>query len=86
MSKHAHALVGSRTGETFQLGDEVSVRLVEAIATAGALRFEILSGGKKGRLTAMKGSARPPPEAVLTAYPCGLSPLDGESDRTSYPP
>jgi ribonuclease R len=53
--EHAHALVGSRTGETFQLGDEVSVRLVEAVATAGALRFEILSDGKKGRITAMKG-------------------------------
>ena len=41
----AHALVGQRSGETFRLGDSVSVRLVEAIPTAGALRFEMLSAG-----------------------------------------
>lgn len=39
-----HALVGTRTGETFRLGDSVSVRLVEAAPVAGALRFEILRG------------------------------------------
>ncbi len=43
-----HALAGARTGETFRLGDTVEVRLVEAIPSAGALRFEMLSGGKKG--------------------------------------
>ena len=47
-----HALVGKRTGETFLLGDTVEVRLVEAIPSAGALRFEMLSEGKK---------AAPPP-------------------------
>ena len=41
-----HALVGERSGETFRLGDRVEVKLVEAAAVAGALRFEILSGGK----------------------------------------
>jgi ribonuclease R len=46
------ALVGKRTGETFMLGDTVEVRLVEAIPSAGALRFEMLSEGKKGRVTA----------------------------------
>ncbi|HEY8567482.1 MAG TPA: ribonuclease R [Beijerinckiaceae bacterium] len=40
-----HALVGDRTGETFRLGDEVQVKLVEAAPVAGALRFEILSEG-----------------------------------------
>jgi ribonuclease R len=44
----AHALVGDRTGEAYRLGDEVRVRLVEAIPTAGALRFEMLSAGKRG--------------------------------------
>jgi ribonuclease R len=39
-----HALAG-RSGETYRLGDEVRVRLIEAIATAGALRFEMLSPG-----------------------------------------
>ena len=51
----SHALVGSRTGETFQLGDQVTVRLVEAIPSAGALRFEMLSEGKRQRLAASKG-------------------------------
>jgi ribonuclease R len=47
-----HALVGKRTGETFRLGDTVEVRLVEAIPSAGALRFELLSEGTKGRVAA----------------------------------
>jgi ribonuclease R len=44
----AHALVGDRTGDVYRLGDEVSVRLVEAIPSAGALRFEMLSPGTPG--------------------------------------
>ena len=43
----AHALIGDRTGEGYRLGDDVSVRLVEAIPSAGALRFEMLSPGKR---------------------------------------
>lgn len=43
----ARALIGDRTGETYRLGDEVRVRLAEAIPTAGALRFEMLSRGKR---------------------------------------
>ena len=43
----AHALIGDRTGEGFRLGDDVTVRLVEAIPSAGALRFEMLSPGKR---------------------------------------
>ena len=39
------SLVGTRTGETFRLGDAVEVRLVEAAPFAGALRFEMLSKG-----------------------------------------
>jgi ribonuclease R len=39
----SHALVGDRTGGFYRLGDDVEVRLVEAIPTAGALRFEMLS-------------------------------------------
>ncbi|MGU3360025.1 ribonuclease R [Methylobacterium sp. M6A4_1b] len=41
-----HALVGERSGETHRLGDRVEVRLVEAAAVAGALRFELLSEGQ----------------------------------------
>ncbi|WP_246329316.1 ribonuclease R [Chthonobacter rhizosphaerae] len=44
-----HALVGSRTGETYQLGDTVEVKLVEVAPLAGAMRFEVLSDGRQGR-------------------------------------
>jgi ribonuclease R len=43
------ALIGGRTGEMYRLGDEVTVRLVEAAPFAGALRFEILSEGGKAK-------------------------------------
>ncbi len=55
--EEARALVGSRTGQAYRLGDDVEVRLVEAIPTAGALRFEMLSKGKHGPLAAVKGRA-----------------------------
>ncbi|MGK9053171.1 ribonuclease R [Neorhizobium petrolearium] len=41
------ALSGEKTGLGYQLGDTVDVRLAEAIPLAGALRFEMLSEGKK---------------------------------------
>jgi ribonuclease R len=41
------ALVGEESGLAYRLGDPVEVRLVEAIPTAGALRFEMLSEGRK---------------------------------------
>ncbi len=44
-----HALVGERSGETFQLGDRVEVRLLEAAPLSGGLRFEMLSTGKRGK-------------------------------------
>jgi ribonuclease R len=40
-----HAMIGARSGETYRLGDPVTVRLVEAAPVAGALRFELLSEG-----------------------------------------
>jgi len=49
-----HAMVGQGSGETYRLGDRVTVRLVEAAPVAGALRFELLSNGRAG--------PRPPPE------------------------
>ena len=42
------AMVGDHTGETFRIGDDVRVRLVEAAPIAGALRFELLSEGSRG--------------------------------------
>ena len=41
-----HALIGDHTGETYRLGDTVTVKLVEAAPVAGALRFELLSEGR----------------------------------------
>jgi ribonuclease R len=43
--KH-QAMVGERTRETHRLGDNVEVKLVEAIPVAGALRFELQSKGR----------------------------------------
>ena len=44
-----HAMVGSRSGESYRLGDHVTVKLVEAAPVAGALRFELLSEGRTDR-------------------------------------
>ena len=44
----ARAMVGSRSGETYRLGDPVTVKLVEAAPVAGALRFELTSEGRSG--------------------------------------
>jgi ribonuclease R len=51
-----HALIGNISGETYRLGDPVSVKLVEAAPVAGALRFELLSEGRYDR---RKPPARP---------------------------
>ncbi|MGD9921194.1 MAG: ribonuclease R [Pseudorhodoplanes sp.] len=57
-----HAMIGRSTGETYRLGDTVTVRLVEAIPVAGALRFELLSEGRAGkRLPAPSRSSRSRP-------------------------
>jgi ribonuclease R len=42
-----HAVIGTRTGEMYRLGDMVEVKLVEVAPIAGALRFEIVSEGKR---------------------------------------
>ena len=52
------ALVGEDTGLAYRLGDLVEVRLVEAIPTAGALRFEMLSEGRSIGARP-KGAGRP---------------------------
>ncbi|ENN85966.1 exoribonuclease protein Genetic Information Processing [Rhizobium freirei PRF 81] len=40
------ALTGEKTGLGYRLGDDVTVKLVEAVPLAGALRFEMLSDGR----------------------------------------
>ncbi len=51
-----HALIGSRTGQIHRLGDIVTVRLVEAVPLAGALRFELLS--ESSPIRARPGTAK----------------------------
>lgn len=56
-----HALIGSRTGEMHRLGDTVEVKLVEVAPIAGALRFELVSDGKrlpKGQRRVTEGRGR----------------------------
>ncbi|MEP7030724.1 MAG: RNB domain-containing ribonuclease, partial [Pseudolabrys sp.] len=57
----ARAMIGNRSGETYRLGDSVTVKLVEAAPVAGALRFELLSEGRKGKPARHpnQGSRRP---------------------------
>lgn len=57
----AHALVGARSGEGYRLGDNVEVKLLEVLPSAGALRFEMLTPGKRGQFAAFKaGGGRLP--------------------------
>src|SRR5262245_16770523 len=42
-----YALIGDRSGAGYRLGDAVRVRLIEAVPSAGALRFEMLSPGRR---------------------------------------
>jgi ribonuclease R len=60
--EHAHAMIGSRTGEKHQLGDTVTVRLAEAAPVAGALRFELLSEGRMTGRPRPSGASRKPRE------------------------
>jgi ribonuclease R len=44
-----HALVGEQSGDTYQLGDRVEVRLVEAAPVSGGMRFELVSAPREGK-------------------------------------
>jgi ribonuclease R len=54
-----HAMVGGQTGETYRLGDRVTVKLVEAAPVAGALRFELLSEGRASARAPRAHATRP---------------------------
>jgi ribonuclease R len=53
----SRAMVGTRTKETFRLGDAVQVRLVEAAPFAGALRFEIARPTSESRSVRKAGAS-----------------------------
>jgi ribonuclease R len=53
-----HALIGDKTGEMHRLGDEATVKLVEAAPFAGALRFELLSEGKSVPISGLRSGKR----------------------------
>jgi ribonuclease R len=41
-----HAMIGVKSGESFRLGDVITVKLIEVAPVAGALRFEMISEGR----------------------------------------
>ena len=59
----AHALIGTRTGCGYRLGDTVEVRLLEAIPSAGALRFEMLTPPSRISTASLKMRAGLPRES-----------------------
>ncbi len=63
-----HALIGDHTGETYRLGDHVTVKLVEAAPVAGALRFELYR--RRAMTSSPSGqAARPHRQAYRPARP-----------------
>ncbi|MEM6849273.1 MAG: RNB domain-containing ribonuclease, partial [Pseudomonadota bacterium] len=62
----AHALIGEESGTTFRLGDDVTVRLLEAAPLSGGLRFDIVrhegtaAPRRPQRRTPAKGGWREP--------------------------
>ena len=47
--KARHALIGERSGDTYQMGDRLEVKLIEATPVSGGMRFEVVSEGKEGK-------------------------------------
>ncbi|TYC63288.1 ribonuclease R [Rhodobacterales bacterium] len=80
----SHALIGDKTGETHQLGDQVEVRLVEAAPFAGSLTFELLSPGRiagKQLRKSMPKARRGPPKSGKGSR--GKSAAKGKRRRSS---
>ncbi len=55
--------MGQTTGESFRLGDQVKVRLVEALPFCGGLRFEMLSEGRYVKVSRGRSRLRPRDDA-----------------------
>jgi len=56
-----HALVGDRSGTTYNLGDMISVRLAEAAPLTGGLRFELADEGGGDAVGQRRKTRRTPP-------------------------
>ena len=54
-----HALVGERTGDTYQLGDRVDVKLIEATPVSGGMRFEVVSDARQGKPASRRAMRAP---------------------------
>jgi ribonuclease R len=54
-----HSLTGQRTGEKYQLGDQVEVKLLEVAPVSGGLRFEMVSDGRPGKPPPQQRRGRP---------------------------
>ena len=72
------ALTGEKTGLGYRMGDDVRVKLVEAIPLAGALRFEMVSEGRQMptgvrsfHKANRRGAGRPGPKKPGTRPPRG---------------
>ncbi len=70
-----HSMVGRHSGETYRLGDAVTVKLIEAAPVAGALRFELLSAGRPATTRGRAHARREPPARD------GREPRKGRKDR-----
>ncbi|MEM6762046.1 MAG: RNB domain-containing ribonuclease, partial [Pseudomonadota bacterium] len=55
-----HALIGEASGHTYRLGDQVTVRLMEAAPFSGALRFEVIDHEAGPRIRRTRRSRQTP--------------------------
>ncbi len=80
-----HALVGERSGLTYRLGEQVIVRLEEAVPVTGGLRFEMIEGGKEGKPAGRQGFAKSgtgregPRRSATRPKPGGTKPKRGKA-------
>lgn len=85
----SHALIGDKTGETYQLGDQVEVRLVEAAPFAGALTFELVSPGRIAGKQIRRGvpkARRGPPKGGKQAKRSGAKPKTSKTRNSRKRP
>jgi len=73
-----HALIGERSGLTYRLGEQVRVRLAEAVPVTGGLRFDIVEGGSEGKPAGRHGfkrtQGRPGVKPKAGGKPRGMKP------------